>query len=123
MKIKGIIFSLALILSIGGCAGSKENRLKQIRAQYPQWDQSTVDNVVNRKIKVGMTEEMVFMAMGKPWSIESEGEKTTWAYGYFDSCGPDRIVTCQKLSYFISFRDNKVIGTHGDKRKLGFKYR
>ena len=121
MKIKGIIFSLALIMFIGGCAGSKENRLSQIRSQYPQWDQGTVDDVVNRKITVGMTEEMVFMAMGKPWSIEREGEMTTWAYGYFGPCGPEGYA-CQKLSYFIGFQDNKVTGTYGDRSKLGFKY-
>ena len=121
MKIKRIIFSLALILFIGGCAGSKENRLGQIRAQYPQWDQDTVENVASRKITVGMTEEMVSTAMGKPWSIEREGEMTTWAYGYFRSCGPEGYA-CQKLSWFISFRDNKVTGTYGDRSKLGFSY-
>lgn len=117
----GMTFCLAVMLLIYGCAPSKETRISQIKSQYPQWDQSTVENVTARQVMVGMTEEMVLMAMGKPWSISRKGGVVIWGYGRIESCGP-RADACEKLVYLIHFQDKKVINTRGDKRKLGFQY-
>jgi hypothetical protein len=121
MKKTIIVFCIIGIFFVSGCAASRENRVKQIKSQYPQWDQGTVESVAERKISAGMTEEMVFAAMGKPWSIEKEGDMSVWGYGYF---GNDRDgYSTQKLSYFIYFRDKKVVNIGGDKSKLGLSYR
>ncbi|MFH1490904.1 MAG: hypothetical protein ABII06_18525 [Pseudomonadota bacterium] len=116
-----VIFCVIAMFLISGCAASKEARVNQIKSQYPQWDQGTVESVAERKISAGMTEEMVLAAMGKPWSIEKEGELTVWAYGYFGQTVEGYVT--QKLSYFIYFRDKKVADIKGDKSKLGFSYR
>ena len=81
-----ITFCLTAMVLINGCISSTETRISQIKAQYPQWDQSTVDNVAKRQVKVGMTEEMVLEAMGKPWEISQEGDVVVWAYGYNACC-------------------------------------
>ncbi len=117
----GIVFSLAVMLLIEGCAASKEERIGPIKSKYPQWDQTTVESVAGRQVTVGMTEEMVLMAMGKPWSISRKGGVVIWGYGRIESCGP-RADPCEKLVYLIHFQDKKVINTRGDKRKLGFQY-
>ncbi len=98
----GITFCLAAILLINGCASSIEERKSQIKSQYPQWDQRTVENVAGRQVMVGMTEEMVLMAMGKPWSTSRKGEIVIWAYGYVSTCGSEG-GACEKMVYFIHF--------------------
>ena len=115
----GILFLLAIMLITGGCAGSIESRRIEIKSQYPQWDQGTVENVAGRNIVPGMTEDMAFAAMGKPWDKSREGKFTIWAYGYFRGCGE---TTCQELTYFIYFEDQKVIKIKGDKKRLGAQY-
>lgn len=116
----GIVFSLAVMLLINGCAASKEERIGPIKSKYPQWDQTTVENVAGRQVTVGMTEEMVLMAMGKPWRISGDGEIVIWGYGRLEGCRDWG--TCERMVYFIHFHDKKVTSTHGDKRKLGFQY-
>ena len=119
-KIK-IIFYIIVLLLITGCAFSTENRIRKIESQYPQWDKSTVESVAKRPVTAGMTEEMVLMAMGKPWSITDEGGAKVWAYGAMETCGAWGN-PCEKLYYFLYFRDKIVVDTRGDKRKLGFQY-
>ena len=114
-----IPFLLAIMLITVGCAESIESRRINIKSQHPQWDQNTVENVTERRIVPGMTEEMVSVAMEKPWDISQKGKFTIWAYGYFRGCGE---TTCQELTYFIYFEDQKVVKTEGDKKKLGLKY-
>ena len=116
-----IAFCLIGMFMINGCAASKEARMERIKSQYPQWDRGTVESVAERKVLNGMSEEMVLAAMGKPWSIEREGDLNVWGYGYFGSTIDG--YTTQKLSYFIYFRDKKVVEIRGDKSKLGLSYR
>ena len=117
MKKVNLMFCLILIVFMSSCAATKENRISHIKSQYPQWDQATVQNVADRNIMVGMTEEMVFEAMGKAWDISHKGAVMTWGYGYFTG-GSDGATT-QKIVYYIDFRDKKVIGTRGSKESLG----
>ncbi len=117
----GITVCLAVMLLLNSCASSIDERMGQIKSQYPQWDQSTVENVAGRQVMVGMTEEMVLMAMGEPWLILRKGEIVVWEYGYLSTCGSWG-ATCERMVYFIYFQDKKVIQTRGDKRRLGFQY-
>ena len=119
-KIKIIFYIIALLL-ITGCAFSTENRIRKIESKYPQWDKSTIEKVANRQVTAGMTEEMVLMAMGKPWSVTGEEGAKVWAYGAVETCGA-WANPCEKLHYFVYFRDKKVVDTRGDKRNLGFQY-
>ena len=121
IKIKYII-SVILLASIISCVSTKENRISKIKSLYPQWDPTTVENVADRKITVGMSEEMVLTALGKPWDISHKGPFTIWGYGYLKSCGGG-YGSCEELTYFIHFRDKKVTEITGDNSKLGFRYR
>ena len=106
MRKVSILLCLTLLLLMTGCTVSRETRISEIKSQYPQWDQITVERVADGKVVPGMTEEMVRKALGDPWFIERDGQSTVWTFGSF---GPDSHgTTDQILTHVITFKDKKV---------------
>lgn len=108
----GVVFCLMLLLLTSGCSLSREARISRLESEYPQWDKSAIEKVVDRRVEVGMTEEMVRAGLGRPWSIKHDGDVTVWEYSRFlmDSSGTN----LPRSSFYIDFRNGKVIDTRGD---------
>ena len=74
-----MIFLIAITALFCGCATQQE-RLDQLRAQYPQLDQDSLQQLAEGRIRVGMTEEMVITAKGRPRNIYSQNGTVIWEY-------------------------------------------
>jgi hypothetical protein len=107
-----LAFCLMIALLASGCFASREERIQQLKTTHPQWDQGSVEKVVDRRVEIGMTEEMAREGMGRPWSVRRDGDVTIWEYSRFrmDSEG----TSLPRTSFFVHFRNGKVIGTQGD---------
>lgn len=112
----GLVLGLVLAVLASGCALSREERISRLKSEHPQWSQSTIEKVVDRRVEVGMTEEMVRESLGRPWSARDEGDVTVWEYSRFrmDREG----VSLPRTSFYIHFRDGRVTGTRGDESVL-----
>lgn len=108
---------LLLAILIGGC-GSAQRRAERIEAQYPQWDRATVQAVAARKVAIGMTDEMVKAALGKPDSVSKEGDEEKWTYGVNRDVGMGGIY--REPVYWVYLRGGKVVRTAGNWKKLGY---
>jgi len=116
-KIITIILLSAFVIS--GCA-SKERRIEKIRSQYPQWDQATVEKVASARLEVGMTSEMVRVALGEPDRVSLEGGEEIWGYAIWVVVGDTRAY--KKLVYFVHFKDGEMIRTTGDRSAMSYLY-
>jgi hypothetical protein len=115
MVLRKIIILLGVFV-IGGCA-SPEHRIEQIRSQYPQWDEATVQKVAAREVEIGMAPEMVEAALGKPDAITREGDEETWGYEVII----DNFVKIRRqLVYFVHFKNGQVVRTTGDRSRLPY---
>ncbi|MBV6396888.1 MAG: hypothetical protein HFACDABA_02490 [Anaerolineales bacterium] len=79
-----------------------QERVVEIMKQIDTFKVETCRNLIERKILLGMTDEMVRLSLGKPTSIDNkevsaQTEKFRWIYGI-----PRRGAT------YISFKDGKV---------------
>jgi hypothetical protein len=74
-----MILLIAIAALLGGCVTQQE-RMELIRAQYPELDQASVQQLVEGRIRVGMTEEMVITAKGKPRFNYNENGAVVWEY-------------------------------------------
>ena len=74
-----MIFLIAITALFCGCATQQE-RIDRIKAQYPQLDQDSVQQLAEGRIRVGMTEEMVITAKGSPLFIYSQNGTVIWEY-------------------------------------------
>jgi len=79
-----------------------QERVIEIMKQIDTFKVETCRNLVERRILLGMTDEMVRLSLGEPTSIDNkevsaQSEKFRWIYGY-----PRRGAT------YISFKDGKV---------------
>ncbi|MEW6665254.1 MAG: hypothetical protein AB1512_08545 [Thermodesulfobacteriota bacterium] len=74
-----MIFFLAIAALPVGCATQQE-RIDRIRERYPQLDQDSVRELAEGRIRVGMSEEMVITAKGKPRFIYSQNGTVVWEY-------------------------------------------
>jgi hypothetical protein len=74
-----MIFLVAITVLLTGCATQQE-RIDRIRAQYPQLDQVTAQELAEGRIRVGMTEEMVITAKGKPRFTYDGNGTVVWEY-------------------------------------------
>jgi outer membrane protein assembly factor BamE (lipoprotein component of BamABCDE complex) len=115
MVSKILMICLAGAFLLTGCA-SKERRAEKIRAQYPQWDQATVEKVASARVEVGMTPEMVRAALGEPDRVSREGGEEIWGYAIWIVPGeaPARL----KFVYFVHFKEGKIVRTTGDRSAL-----
>jgi hypothetical protein len=79
-------FGLALLaaLFVAGCASSPMSRIDANRALYESWPFEIQEAVLNGKVVVGMTPDMVQMVLGKPSEVMSragkKGEEEVWVY-------------------------------------------
>lgn len=114
-----IVIVLLGTFVLSGCA-SLEKRVQNIKSQYPQWDEATVQKVAARDVEIGMTPEMVTAALGKPDAITREGDEEKWGYAIiwagFD--GPAR----KTFVYFVYFKNGQVLRIEGDRRRLPYSY-
>jgi len=79
---------LAGILWISGCTTAEQGALQ--RSMYvdnhPEISELTADAILNEQIMIGMTDEQVEMAWGKPVRVESTQEENVserWIYGNY----------------------------------------
>jgi len=115
MRIKTTILLFIFAFFINSCA-SKEERIKKIQRQYPSWDQAIVEKVALRELEIGMTKDMVLVAIGKPYETVLTGDKEKWAYAVIIERGQGSIYP--KYVYFVYFTNGKVVRIEGDKNRL-----
>lgn len=79
---------LAGILWISGCTTAEQSAIH--RSMYvddhPELSELTADAILNQQIMIGMTDEQVEMAWGKPGRVESTPEESVaerWIYGNY----------------------------------------
>ena len=83
-----LVVVLAGILWISGCTTARQDALQ--RSMYvddhPEISELTADAILNEQIVIGMSEEQVQVAWGKPVRAEStpeEGVAERWIYGNY----------------------------------------
>jgi hypothetical protein len=83
--------ALLLLLLAAGCSSSPMSRIDANRALYESWPFEIQEAVLNGRVVVGMTTEMVEMVLGKPKEIMSregkKGEEEVWIYRKGGSLG------------------------------------
>ena len=101
-----MIFLIVITSLLCGCVTQQE-RVDHIRAQYPQLDQDSVQQLAEGRIRVGMTEEMVITAKGKAPFTHKEDGKVVWEYVDYrtDSWG----VKIPTSSIKVYFQNRRVI--------------
>ena len=76
--------ALLTVWLAAGCASSPMSRIDANRALYESWPFEIQEAVLNGRVVVGMTPEMVEMVLGKPKEIMSregkKGEEEVWIY-------------------------------------------
>jgi len=116
MKVKiGLVF-LAFLLVLGACS-QKERRIQLIQERYPQWDQATVDKVASGTVEIGMTNDMVIAALGKPDIVENTGTGEKWSFAVWKQHGEH---VFKVYVYFVFFKEGKVFSTTGDPKDLEY---
>jgi hypothetical protein len=97
-----------------GC--SIEQRIQRIHAEYPQWDEATVQKVAAKQVEIGMTPEMVTAALGKPDAIPRQGDEEQWCFALLlgGFSGP----AYYEFVYFVYFKNGHVVRMEGDRRRL-----
>ncbi len=115
MKSRIMIIILLGAFVISGCA-SKESRVKKIQAQYPEWNQATVEKLASRQVEMGMSREMVVAALGKPDDVSLEGDEEKWGYAVLVQNGWNFY---QRFVQFVYLKDGKVvrIAKNGHKKR------
>ena len=82
-------FMLAASLGfLGGCQ-TVESRIKEKPEVFAKLDAATQDKIKQGVIEIGYTEDMVYLALGKPdqmrESVRATGKSTAWIYNtYYD---------------------------------------
>jgi outer membrane protein assembly factor BamE (lipoprotein component of BamABCDE complex) len=116
MRIITVVLIMAVTFVFSGCAMSREARIQQIQSRHPQWDQRTVEQVADGRVKVGMTEEMVVAILGEPWQVAREDRGRVWIYMAQETStwGVLRPVP----AFFVYFQDGRVAETKGDQRRV-----
>jgi outer membrane protein assembly factor BamE (lipoprotein component of BamABCDE complex) len=126
-----LIVALAGILWISGCTTAEQGALERSLYvdDHPELSELTADAILNEQIVIGMTEEQVEMAWGKPVRAEStteEGVAECWIYGnyfvggnitnlYFDEDGR---LTKYEVNDQKTLTHNGTISTGGSQAAL-----
>jgi hypothetical protein len=117
LRIVIILFLGAFV--INGC-GSRVQRVQKIQAQYPQWDEATVEKVASGQVEIGMTTQMVEAALGKPDATYDVRNEEIWGYAII--VVPGLMPEYEKFVYFVYFKEGKVARTQGDPTNLQHTY-
>ena len=79
-------FCLVLLTAMfaSGCSSSPMSRIDANRALYESWPFEVQEAVLNGRVVIGMTPEMVQMVLGKPSEVMAragkKGEEEVWIY-------------------------------------------
>lgn len=78
----GVALLLVVAALSGGCSSSQMNRIDRHRDIYEQWPLETRQAVLDGKVEVGMTPDMVAVAWGKPSEVvtQSASGDEIWVY-------------------------------------------
>lgn len=84
--------AFVIILFLSGCITlAQQNReyREGIFFSHPEWPENVKQDVLRGEIKMGMTQEMVIVAWGNPYDINTTtgtwGTHEQWIYGYTES--------------------------------------
>jgi len=118
------LFCLLCLATLGFLAGCQtvDDRIKEKPDAYSKLDAATQNKIKQGIIDIGYTEDMVYLALGKPdqkrESISAEGRKETWIYntyyerfdgthyaGYYRNVYFDPYVRSYRLYYHPAFGD------------------
>jgi outer membrane protein assembly factor BamE (lipoprotein component of BamABCDE complex) len=102
-----MILLIALAALLGGCA-TQQDRVDRIRAQYPELDQDAIQDLSERRIRVGMTEEMVTTAKGRPRFIYNQNGTVVWEYVEYMG-GEVSGMYIVRSSLKVYFKNKKVV--------------
>jgi outer membrane protein assembly factor BamE (lipoprotein component of BamABCDE complex) len=126
MRVRIIIVALMVAFVMGGCASQKfelqstqrrDYRVQNIKNRHPQWDEVTIQTVAARQVKIGMTREMVWEALGKANTISQEGNEEKWGYEIII----DHYTHIERrLAYAVYFENGQVVRTAGDRSQLSY---
>jgi hypothetical protein len=87
MRPKKIVFFAALLLALAGC-NTIDHRINEKQAVFDRLDPQTQFRIRQGMIAVGYTEDMVYMALGRPDAVRqrttAKGDETTWIYNTYD---------------------------------------
>lgn len=79
-----LLFALLVAGGLAGCGTPQINRIDQNRAIYETWPVETKQAVLDGKVEVGMTPEMVKVAWGQPTEVISRStgpnDEEIWIY-------------------------------------------
>ncbi len=87
MKIRHVTFSLLAALAfLTGCE-TVDSRIKEKPGAFAQADSATQDKIKQGIIDLGFTEDLVYLALGKPdqkrESVSPTGKSVTWIYNTY----------------------------------------
>jgi len=120
MNSKIIMIIVLGVFLTGGCVSYnqsvKKYRSEKIQMNNPGWDQTTVRKVAGRKVEVGMTDDMVVAALGRPDSISRHGAEQKWGYAIRIERGMGDYYN--KFVYFVYLKNGIVVREAGDRSKL-----
>ena len=96
MKRPGSLFLLVLLLLAAGCS-TFDSRVREKSDVFAQLDEATQNRLRNHELHVGDTEDMVYIALGKPDEMRgvtnSNGSSMLWVYNaYWQSYQGTRFV-------------------------------
>lgn len=79
-----LVAGLLAIAFLGACAGTPESRIEDNQAAFDAAPPEIQARILRGDVGLGMTEEQVLLAVGKPDEISTElderGETTVWAW-------------------------------------------
>lgn len=99
-----LLFTLTALLALTGC-NTVKNRIEEKSAVFNALDPQTQARLRQGLIDVGYTEDMVYIAMGRPDERKevstAEGHETTWIYkNYWQEYEGSRVVGYHRYVYF-----------------------
>lgn len=113
-----VLLTMYCLLTLGALIGpfvlyriqqsnSDTDRIQKIYACEDNWGTEVCRTLVNREIKVGMTQDMVRLAVGPPQNIDQREstdkyQQERWVYG---------VPRSRPGANYITFRDGKVSKT------------
>lgn len=99
----GLLIGFIVLVFIGTKANQINQRIQReqkIRQHEPEWGKDLCDTLVERKISVGMTKEMILLALGRPSAVDQKEvtakglTRERWVYGALEKA---RVIFISKM--------------------------
>jgi len=105
MKIRFVTFSLITALAFFTGCETVNDRIKEKPAAFAGADAATQDKIKQGIIDLGFSEDLVYVALGKPdqkrESVSPTGKSVTWIYNtYYQRYDGDRFAGYHRRVYF-----------------------